>query len=182
MSSEKRHKPPAHPDPVGRIVPGQASDGAGVRGRFRGPVASPVTVTTPYLNTIPSDQEPPYPGDRDIERRIKSYIRWNAMAMVVKANRIHEGIGGHISTYASCATLYEVGFNHFFRGGDGGEPADLVYFQGHASPGNYARAYLERRIDATQLHHFRQELAEGGGLSSYPHPYLMPEFWQFPSV
>ena len=139
--------------------------------------------TTPYINTISVENEVPYPGDREIERQIKSFIRWNAMAMVVKANRIHDGIGGHISTYASCATLYEVGFNHFFKGGEGGDrPADFVYFQGHASPGNYARAYLERRIDAKLLHHFRQELAEGGGLSSYPHPYLMPNFWQFPSV
>ncbi len=142
----------------------------------------PNTVNTPYINTILPEQEPPYPGDRELERRIKSFIRWNAMAMVVKANRIHSGIGGHISTYASCATLYEVGFNHFFRGSGNGRPADFVYFQGHASPGNYARAYLERRIDAQLLHHFRQELAEGGGLSSYPHPYLMPTFWQFPSV
>ena len=141
-----------------------------------------MSLNTPYINTIPPEREPDYPGDREIERRIKSYIRWNAMAMVVKANRIHDGIGGHISTYASCATLYEVGFNHFFRGPDGARPADMVYFQGHASPGNYARAYLERRLDAKQLHHFRQELAEGGGLSSYPHPYLMPDFWQFPSV
>jgi len=143
----------------------------------------PDAVNTPYVNTIPAEAEVPYPGDREIERRIKSLIRWNAMAMVVKANRIHNGIGGHISTYASCATLYEVGFNHFFRGAnDGARPADFVYFQGHASPGNYARAYLERRLDAKLLHHFRQELAEGGGLSSYPHPYLMPNFWQFPSV
>ncbi|MBI3306993.1 MAG: pyruvate dehydrogenase (acetyl-transferring), homodimeric type [Candidatus Omnitrophica bacterium] len=142
----------------------------------------PPPVNTPYLNTIPPEKEPAYPGDREIERRIKSYIRWNAMAMVVKANRIHNGLGGHISTYASCATLYEVGFNHFFRGGNGDKPADMVYFQGHASPGNYARAYVERRLEAKQLHNFRQELAEGGGLSSYPHPYLMPEFWQFPSV
>lgn len=142
----------------------------------------PGPVNTPYINTIPPDQEPTYPGDRELERRIKSFIRWNAMAMVVKANRVSSGIGGHISTYASSATLYEVGFNHFFRGGDGGRPADFVYFQGHASPGNYARAYVERRIDAPLLHHFRQELAEGGGLSSYPHPYLMPAFWQFPSV
>ncbi len=140
-------------------------------------------LNTPYVNTIPADQEPPYPGDRELERRIKSYVRWNAMAMVVKANRIHEGLGGHISTFASCATLYEVGFNHFFRGPDGSRPADLVYFQGHASPGNYARAYVERRIDAKQLHHFRQEVVEPGeGLSSYPHPYLMPDFWQFPTV
>lgn len=141
-----------------------------------------IPVHTPYVNTIPVEKEVPYPGNREIERRIKSFIRWNAMAMVVKANRVHNGLGGHISTYASCATLYEVGFNHFFRGGNDGQLADLVYFQGHASPGNYARAYLERRIDAKLLHHFRQELAEGGGLSSYPHPYLMPDFWQFPSV
>ena len=139
-------------------------------------------INTPYVNTIPVEREVPYPGDREIERRIKSLIRWNAMAMVVKANRIHNGLGGHISTYASCATLYEVGFNHFFKGKNGKGPADLVYFQGHASPGNYARAYLEGRFDAQLLHHFRQELAKGGGLSSYPHPYLMPDFWQFPSV
>ena len=139
-------------------------------------------VNTTYINTIAPEQEPPYPGNREIERRIKSYIRWNAMAMVVKANRIHHGIGGHISTYASCATLYEVGFNHFFHGGDGKRPPDTVYFQGHASPGNYARAYLERRLDAKHLHHFRQELAPGGGLPSYPHPYLLSDFWQFPTV
>ncbi len=139
-------------------------------------------MNTPYVNTIPPGEEPPYPGDREIERRIKSTIRWNAMAMVVKANRTHDGIGGHISTYASCATLYEVGFNHFFRGPEGERPGDLVYFQGHAAPGNYARAYLERRMEPKQLHNFRQELAEGGGLSSYPHPYLMPKFWQFPTV
>src|SRR5690606_34995514 len=118
----------------------------------------------------------------DLGRKIKSYIRWNAMAMVVKANREHHGLGGHISTYASCATLYEVGFNHFFRGATEDFPGDLVCFQGHASPGNYARAYLEHRLDARHLHRFRQELAEGGGLSSYPHPYLMPEFWQVPTV
>ncbi|MBI4430504.1 MAG: pyruvate dehydrogenase (acetyl-transferring), homodimeric type [Candidatus Omnitrophica bacterium] len=139
-------------------------------------------VQTPYINTIPPEEDAAYPGDREIERRIKSYIRWNAMAMVVKANRVHDGIGGHISTYASLATLYEVGFNHFFRGGGNGLPKDLVYFQGHASPGNYARAYLERRLETHHLHHFRQELAKTGGLSSYPHPYLMPDFWQFPSV
>ncbi|PIQ81906.1 MAG: pyruvate dehydrogenase (acetyl-transferring), homodimeric type [Candidatus Omnitrophica bacterium CG11_big_fil_rev_8_21_14_0_20_64_10] len=141
-----------------------------------------MSLNTPYVNTIPADREPPYPGDREIERRIKSHIRWNAMAMVVQANRLHDGLGGHISTYASCATLYEVGLNHFLRGNGGKDPADLVYFQGHAAPGNYARAYLERRIDTGQLHRFRQELAEEGGLSSYPHPYLMPEFWQFPTV
>ncbi len=142
----------------------------------------PFTVSTPYVNTIPVDQEPPYPGDRGIERRIKSYVRWNAMAMVVNANRTTSGIGGHISTYASAATLYEVGFNHFFRGAAGNRPADIVYFQGHASPGIYARAFLEGRLEATHLHNFRQELAQEGGLSSYPHPYLMPDFWQFPTV
>jgi pyruvate dehydrogenase E1 component len=145
-------------------------------------VKLPSTVSTPYVNTIPPEEEPPYPGNRELERRIKSLIRWNAMAMVVNANREHAGLGGHISTYASCATLYEVGYNHFFHGGDGERPGDLVYFQGHASPGNYARAFLERRLDELHLQHFRQELAEGGGLSSYPHPYLMPEFWQFPTV
>src|SRR6266481_728978 len=110
------------------------------------------TTTTPYVNTIPVEDEPAYPGDWQVETRIKSYIRWNAMAMVVNANREHSGLGGHISTYASCATLYEVAYNHFFRGGDDGGPADLVYFQGHAAPGNYARAYLERRLDEKQLH------------------------------
>ncbi len=145
-------------------------------------IAVPFTLNTPYVNTIPPELEPPYPGDRQLERRIKSFVRWNAMAMVVKANRIHDGLGGHISTYASAATLFEVGFNHFFRGYDTDEPGDQVYFQGHASPGVYARAYLEGRLTVSQLHHFRQELAEGGGLSSYPHPYLMPDFWQFPSV
>lgn len=142
----------------------------------------PTVTQTPYLNTIPVENEPVYPGDRDIERRIKSIIRWNAMAMVVNANRASNGIGGHISTFASSATLYEVGFNHFFRGPDGDQPADIVYFQGHASPGPYARAFVEGRLTEKHLHNFRRELAEGGGLSSYPHPYLMPDFWQFPTV
>ncbi len=145
-------------------------------------VTAPEMLNTPYVNTIPVEDEPDYPGDRAIERRIKSYVRWNAMAMVVKANRRHAGIGGHISTGASIATLCEAGFNHFFRGPDGEAPADMVYFQGHASPSVYARAYLEGRLGAGRLHNFRQELAEGGGLPSYPHPYLMPEFWQFPTV
>ncbi|HXF76465.1 MAG TPA: pyruvate dehydrogenase (acetyl-transferring), homodimeric type, partial [Methylomirabilota bacterium] len=145
-------------------------------------VTVPRSVNTPYINTIPPEKEPPYPGNREIERRIKSYVRWNAMAMVVKANRIHPDIGGHISTFASSATLYEVGFNHFFRGGDGNDHADMIYFQGHASPGFYSRAYIEWRINAPRLHHFRQELSPVGGLSSYPHPYLMPDFWQFPTV
>jgi pyruvate dehydrogenase E1 component len=142
----------------------------------------PFTVNTPYVNTIAPEKQPAYPGDREIERRIKSYVRWNAMAMVVKANRLHPDIGGHISTYASSATLYEVGFNHFFRGGNGEQPGDMVYFQGHASPGIYSRAYIEWRINAPRLHHFRQELSSPSGLPSYPHPYLMPEFWQFPTV
>jgi pyruvate dehydrogenase E1 component len=142
----------------------------------------PSTVNTPYVNTIPAERQPPYPGNREIERRIKSYVRWNAMAMVVKANRLHPDIGGHISTYASSATLYEVAHNHFFRGGDGDGLGDLVYFQGHASPGAYSRAYVEWRINAPKLHHFRQELASVGGLPSYPHPFLLPDFWQFPTV
>jgi pyruvate dehydrogenase E1 component len=139
-------------------------------------ITIPQMVNTPYLNTIDSTDEPSYPGNRDLERRIKSYIRWNAMAMVVKGNRLSAGLGGHISTFASAATIYEVAFNHFFRGND------LIYFQGHAAPGIYARAFLEGRISADDLHNFRRELAEGGGLSSYPHPYLMPAFWQFPTV
>jgi pyruvate dehydrogenase E1 component len=138
-------------------------------------------LSTPYVNTIPPEQQPPYPGNRELERRIKSYIRWNAMAMVVKANST-TNVGGHISTYASAATLYEVAFNHFLRGRMGNFPGDIVYFQGHAAPGMYARAFLEGRLDERQLQNFRQELAEGCGLSSYPHPYLMPEFWQFPTV
>ena len=142
----------------------------------------PFTANTPYINTIPAEKQPPYPGSREIERRIKSLIRWNAMAMVVRANRESSGIGGHISTYASAATLYEVGFNHFFRGREGGREGDIVYFQGHASPGIYARAFLEGRISLEQMHNFRRELRPGGGLSSYPHPWLMPNFWEFPTV
>ncbi len=143
--------------------------------------SAPRGVTTSYLNTIPPEQQAPYPGDRDIERLIKSYIRWNAMAMVVKANST-TNVGGHISTFASSATLYEVAFNHFLRGRTDSFSGDIVYFQGHAAPGMYARAFLEGRLDERHLRNFRQELAEGGGLSSYPHPYLMPEFWQFPTV
>jgi pyruvate dehydrogenase E1 component len=137
---------------------------------------------TPYLNTIPAEREVPYPGDRAIERRIKSLTRWNAMAMVVKQNKYDKSIGGHISTYASLATLLEVGFNHFFRGSYGEEPGDLVYFQGHASPGVYARAFLEGRLTEKHLANFRRELQEHPGLSSYPHPWLMPDLWQFPTV
>ncbi len=142
----------------------------------------PQAVSTPYINTIPVGRQPAYPGNREIERRIKSLARWNAMAMVVNANHGDSGVGGHISSYASMATLYEVAYNHFFRGADGGRLADLVYFQGHTTPGNYARAFLEYRLDEGHLHNFRNELADGGGLSSYPHPYLMPDFWQFPTV
>jgi len=145
-------------------------------------VEIPFTANTPYINTIPREKQPPYPGDREIERRIKSLIRWNAMAMVVRANKMESGIGGHISTYASAATLYEVGFNHFFHGNKDGYDGDQIYFQGHASPGIYARAFLEGRLSIEQMHNFRRELKPGGGLSSYPHPWLMPDFWQFPTV
>ncbi|MFO7644199.1 MAG: pyruvate dehydrogenase (acetyl-transferring), homodimeric type [Desulfosarcina sp.] len=145
-------------------------------------VAVHFSATTPYINTIPASRQPVFPGNRAIERRIKSIIRWNAMAMVVRANRQHAGIGGHISTFASCATLYEVGFNHFFRAKSAGHPGDIVFFQGHAAPGIYARAFLEGRLSQAQLENFRRELADGGGLSAYPHPYLMPDFWQFPTV
>jgi pyruvate dehydrogenase E1 component len=140
------------------------------------------TVSTPYTNTIPPEDQPEYPGDAGMERNIRSIIRWNAMAMVVTANRNHDGLGGHISTFASSATLYEVAQNHFFHAETEDRYGDLVYFQGHATPGNYARAFLEGRLDVHHLEAFRQELTEGGGLSSYPHPYLMPDFWQFPTV
>ena len=142
----------------------------------------PFSANTPYMNTIPVHRQVPFPGSRAMERRIKSLVRWNAMAMVVRANREQEGIGGHISTYASAATLYEVGFNHFFRARNEDHDGDIVYFQGHASPGIYARAFLEGRISKQQLENFRQELRPGGGLSSYPHPWLMPDFWEFPTV
>jgi pyruvate dehydrogenase E1 component len=145
-------------------------------------VELPFTANTPYLNTIPRKAEPKFPGGREIERRIKSLVRWNAMAMVVRANKLDPGIGGHISTYASAATLYEIGFNHFFRGKDNNSQGDQIYFQGHAAPGIYARAYLEGRLDAEHLNNFRHELRKGGGLSSYPHPRLMPDFWEFPTV
>lgn len=145
-------------------------------------VQIPFTANTPYINTIPADKQPPFPGSREIERRIKSLIRWNAMAMVVRANKESSGIGGHISTYASAATLYEIAFNHFFRGKDDNYGGDQIYFQGHAAPGIYARAFLEGRISAEQLENFRRELRSNGGLSSYPHPWLMPEFWEFPTV
>jgi pyruvate dehydrogenase E1 component len=150
------------------------------RAREQG-VGFPATVSTPYVNTIPPDQEPWFPGDEHMERRIRAYIRWNAAVMVTRANTRADGIGGHLATYASSASLYEVGFNHFFRGKDDGLPGDQVYFQGHAAPGIYARAFLEGRLTEEQLDNFRTEVG-GNGLSSYPHPRLMPDFWEFPTV
>ena len=152
------------------------------RHAFQHDVRLPFTANTPYINTIPAEQQVPFPGSREIERRIKNIIRWNAMAMVVRANRDDSSIGGHISTYASIATLYEIGFNHFFRAPSEEHEGDMVYFQGHASPGIYARAFLEGRLTQQQLENFRRELQPSGGLSSYPHPWLMPNFWQFPTV
>ncbi|MDB4756704.1 pyruvate dehydrogenase (acetyl-transferring), homodimeric type [Mariniblastus sp.] len=138
---------------------------------------------TPYINTIAREQQTAFPGNRELERRIKSIVRWNAMAMVQRANKKIDGIGGHISTFASSATLYEVAFNHFLRGrGESGYDGDQIYFQGHASPGIYSRAFLEGRLSEDNLEHFRQELQDVPGLSSYPHPYLMPDFWEFPTV
>jgi pyruvate dehydrogenase E1 component len=145
-------------------------------------VTLPFTVNTPYVNTIHKSKQPTYPGNREIERRIKSIVRWNAMAMVVKGNHVEAGIGGHISTFASSATLYEVGFNHFFRARTENFCGDFVYFQGHASPGVYSRAFLEGRLTEENLINFRRELQPAKGLSSYPHPWLMPNFWQFPTV
>lgn len=151
------------------------------RAYLRG-VMIPFSATTPYINTIPIDDQPAYPGNLEIERRIKSIIRWNAMAMVHGGNKRFPGIGGHISTFASSATLYEVGQNHFFHARDEEHTGDMIYFQGHASPGMYARAFVEGRLDEENLFRFRREIPRGGGLSSYPHPWLMPNFWQFPTV
>src|SRR5271157_5939894 len=145
-------------------------------------VEVPIQLNTPYINTIPVEEEVPYPGDRQLERRIKSLTRWNAMAMVHRQNKTDAGIGGHISTYSSLATLLEVGFNHFFHARYGDQPGDFVYFQGHASPGVYARAYLLGRITEEQVRNFRHELRGLPALSSYPHPWLMPDFWRFPTV
>src|SRR3954447_4773027 len=146
-------------------------------------VSFPATVNTPYVNTIPREKEPWFPGDEYIERRIRAFVRWNAAAMVVRANKKADGIGGHLSTFASSASLYEIGFNHFFHGRDDGVPGDHVYFQGHAAPGVYARAYMEGRLTDDDLDHFRREIGRGGrGLSSYPHPRLMPDFWEYPTV
>lgn len=146
---------------------------------------APITFkqNTPYINTIDVDQQPEYPGDAEIERRIRNIIRWNAVAMVIKANKNSDGIGGHLSTYASAAELLEVGFNHFFRGHGAGQDRDLIFYQGHASPGVYARSFLEGRFDEARMNRFRRELQpEGAGLSSYPHPWLMPDYWEFPTV
>src|SRR5688500_15571338 len=143
-------------------------------------VGAPATVSTPYVNTIPPEEEPWFPGDEELERRIRAYIRWNAAVMVIKANKHADGIGGHLSTFASSAALYDVGFNHFFRGKADGQAGDAVYIQGHAAPGIYARAFLEGRMTEADLDQFRQQV--GGGLSSYPHPRLMPEFWEYPTV
>jgi pyruvate dehydrogenase E1 component len=143
-----------------------------------GPIAS---LNTDYVNTIPAELEPPFPGDAALERRLRSIVRWNAMAMVIRANKTSSELGGHIATFQSLATLYEVGFNHFWHAPGDEHGGDLIYFQGHSSPGNYARAYLEGRLTERQLDGFRQEV-DGQGLSSYPHPWLMPDFWQFPTV
>src|SRR5438046_1825862 len=165
------------PDRAGRLLQ-QLS----LHARRQAGVNLPFTATTPYQNTIASRQQPPFPGSQEMERRIKSLVRWNALAMVVRANKVQEGIGGHISTFASSATLYEVAFNHFLHAKTESGDRDIVYFQGHAAPGMYARAYLEGRIPRQKLENFRRELKPGGGLSSYPHPWLMPDFWEFPTV
>ncbi|RYF07150.1 MAG: pyruvate dehydrogenase (acetyl-transferring), homodimeric type, partial [Deltaproteobacteria bacterium] len=144
-------------------------------------VGLPPLVQTPYINTIPPTDEPAYPGDLAMEKRVRQIIRWNAAMMVGRANKKHSGLGGHLSSYASSANLYEMGFNHFFTGpGDDNASADMIYYQGHAVPGMYARAYLEGRLTEENLEHFRRETG-GKGLSSYPHPYSMPNFWQFPT-
>ncbi len=144
-------------------------------------IDTPYSANTPYINTIPREAQPTYPGDLALERRLRALIRWNAMAMVVKANKAHDGIGGHIGSYASSATMYEVGYNHFFKGPDHPDGADMIFFQGHIAPGIYARAFLEGRLDEDHLLHFRQEV-EGKGIPSYPHPWTMRDFWQFPTV
>ena len=145
-------------------------------------VGLPGLVQSRYINTISTEQEPPFPGDEPMEKRIRRIIRWNAAAMVLRANHEHAGLGGHLSTYASAASLYEVGFNHFFRGKDDGGPGDQIFFQGHAAPGIYSRAFLEGRLSEAQLDHFRQEVVRGQGLPSSPHPRLLPDFWEFPTV
>ena len=165
------------PDRAGRLLQQLA-----LHARRAAGLNLPFTATTPYQNTIPSKTQAPFPGSQEMERRIKSLVRWNALAMVIRANKIQEGIGGHISTFASAATLYEVAFNHFLRAKTEEGDRDIVYFQGHAAPGIYARAFLEGRIPKQKLENFRRELKPGGGLSSYPHPWLMADFWEFPTV
>jgi pyruvate dehydrogenase E1 component len=165
------------PDRAGRLIQQLA-----LHARRAAGVNLPFTATTPYQNTIPSKTQPPFPGSQEMERRIKSLVRWNALAMVMRANKLQEGIGGHISTFASAATLYEVAFNHFLRARTESGDRDIVYFQGHAAPGIYSRAFLEGRIPKQKLENFRRELKSGGGLSSYPHPWLMEDFWEFPTV
>ena len=160
---------------------GQLLQQLSAHARRRG-IRLPFSANTPYINTITPEQEVPLPGSPEIERRIKSLIRWNAIAMVVRANKAEPGIGGHISTFASAATLYEVGFNHFWRAAGTDGDRDVVFYQGHAAPGIYSRAFLEGRLSEKQLENFRRELKPGGGLSSYPHPWLMPDFWEYPSV
>ncbi|MEM7195983.1 MAG: pyruvate dehydrogenase (acetyl-transferring), homodimeric type, partial [Pseudomonadota bacterium] len=147
----------------------------------RSGVFIPYRSSTAYLNTIPTHKEAKSPGDHALERRIRAYIRWNAMAMVVRANRISSELGGHIASFASAATLYDVGFNHFWRANNSNSMGDMIFIQGHSAPGIYARAYLERRLNKEDLRKFRQEV-DGDGISSYPHPWLMPDFWQFPTV
>ncbi len=158
------------PKAAARFAPGACCSNWRLHARRAAGVNLPFSATTPYQNTIPVPQQPPFPGSQEMERRIKSLVRWNALAMVVRANKIQEGIGGHISTFASAATLYEVAFNHFFQAQDESGDRDFVYFQGHAAPGIYARAYLEGRIPTEKLENFRRELKPGGGLCSYPHP------------
>ena len=148
---------------------------------YKSGLVLPDTRTTPYINTIPPEIEVKSPGDQNIEKKIRAYIRWNAAAMVVKANKKSPELGGHIGTFASAATLYDVGMNHFWRAKNNKFGGDLIYFQGHSAPGMYARAFLEGRLTSKQLDGFRQEVSKGG-LSSYPHPWLMPKFWQFPTV
>lgn len=144
-------------------------------------VRLPTAITTPFRNTISPAEQKPMPGDLFMERRIRSLVRWNALAMVMRANDNDEGLGGHISSFSSSATLYDVGFNYFFRGTDDGHPGDLVFYQGHSAPGMYARSFLEGRLHEEQLDNFRREV-DGRGLSSYPHPWLMQDYWQFPTV
>ncbi len=150
-----------------------------VRARTRG-ADIPITLTTPYINTIPVHDQPAFPGNHDIEEKLRHYSRWNAMAMVVRANKHYDGLGGHVATFQSSATLMDVGFNHFWHPPSANHGGDLVYFQGHASPGVYARAFVDGRLSEEKLDSFRREV-DGNGLSSYPHPWLLPDFWNFPT-